>query len=184
MFDNSNDMDARFKPPVIPPGFEPHHKFSAPLDVGGKFADPPPPEVPPPEDKNLKLLIEGFAILVRKCGKLFEDLSREKNKANPLFSFLTGGYGHEFYVRKLWEEQQKQSANKQQADDKSTLSNVTKKKLTAETRGKILGERPLERSSQELSTSASGHLQVNLSDTFTAPLSHVSCWIMWLNIMI
>eukprot|EP00268_Persea_americana_P032947 TRINITY_DN3259_c0_g1_i6.p1 TRINITY_DN3259_c0_g1~~TRINITY_DN3259_c0_g1_i6.p1 ORF type:complete len:530 (+),score=146.07 TRINITY_DN3259_c0_g1_i6:1542-3131(+) len=46
--------------------------------------------------------------------------------------------------------------------------------MTAESRGRILGERPLERSSKDSSSSAEvNHLQYNLSDTFTKPASLV-----------
>ncbi|KAL6006939.1 hypothetical protein ACLOJK_032435 [Asimina triloba] len=167
----------RFNPPAVPPNFQPYHKFSGPLETENKLSlsDPPPPEVSPPENNNLRLLIEGFATLVTRCGKLFEDLSREKNKNNPLFSFLTGGVGHDFYARKLWEERQKH-ANRQklQIDVKYTAS---AEKMTAESRGIILGERPLERSSNEsVSSSVSTdvvQLQYNLSDTFTKPASLV-----------
>lgn len=92
---------------MIPKDFVPRHIFSAPLDDNYKLGDLPPPEVPPPEDKDLKVLTEGVATLVARCGKLFEDLSREKNQSNPLFSFLNGGDGHQYYIRKLWEENQK-----------------------------------------------------------------------------
>lgn len=117
-----------------------------------------------------------MATLVARCGKLFEDLSREKNQSNPMFSFLVGGNGHEYYARKLWEEQQKRGdQTKLQLDGK--LSPRTQK-MTAEGRGKLLGERPLERSSKDSSTSISStdaiHLQYNLSDTFTDPSSYVS----------
>ncbi|KAI4323942.1 hypothetical protein L6164_023513 [Bauhinia variegata] len=47
-------------------------------------------------------------------------------------------------------------------------------RLTAESRGKILGEKPLEKSFQEPSSSVSSkdiHLQLNLSDTFTKSAS-------------
>lgn len=99
---------SRFDPPVVPKDFVPHHKFPGPLETDSKLAVPLPPEIPPPEDNNLKLLIEGVATLVARCGKLFEDISREKNQSNPLFSFLTGGNGHDYYARKLWEARQKQ----------------------------------------------------------------------------
>lgn len=163
----------RFDPPVIPPDFEPHHKFSAPLNIERKFDEPPPLDVSPPEDSSLRLLVEGFASLVARCGKLFEDLSREKNKYNPLFSFLSGGNGHDFYARKLWEAQQKHvGQKKQQVDMKSTMS---MQKMTAESRGRILGERPLERTSKDSSSSVSStdvvHLQYNLKDTFMKPVS-------------
>lgn len=167
----------RFDPPVIPKDFIPQHKFVGPLNGGYKLADTPPVEVPPPEDNNLKLLIEGVATLVARCGKLFEDLSREKNKSNPLFSFLSGGTGHEYYSRKLWEEQLKRGDQpKPQFDDKLSPS---LEKMTAESRGKILGEKPLARSSKELNplppaTSDGVHVQYNLSDTFTKSTSSVS----------
>ncbi|KAJ4838590.1 hypothetical protein Tsubulata_047105 [Turnera subulata] len=158
----------RFDPPVIPKDFVPRHTFVTPLDVEKKHAIPPPPEVPPPEDNNLKLLIEGVASLVARCGKLFEDLSREKNQSNPLFSFLNGGNGHDYYARKLWDEQQKRTDQKKLALDGK--SSTTVDKMTAESRGKILGERPLDRSSRDSRSSAGSAdatLQFNLSDTFT-----------------
>lgn len=166
----------RFDAPVIPKDFVPQHKFPGPLETNYKLTDDPPPEVPPPEDSNLKLLIEGVATLVARCGKLFEDLSREKNQSNPLFSFLTGGNGHNYYTRKLWEERQKRAnQRKQQVDGKLSSS---MQKMTAESRGKILGEKPLERSAKDLSSSVASseaiHLQFNLSDTFTKPASFVS----------
>lgn len=168
-------LSSRFDSPVVPKDFVPHHKFSGPLETDSQLLVPPPPEVPPPEDNNLKLLIEGVATLVARCGKLFEDLSREKNQSNPLFSFLDGGKGHEYYVRKLWEMQQKHS-DQTKLDGKSSPS---VQKMTAESRGKLLGERPLEQSSRDsnLSTASENvvHLQFNLSDTFTASSSFVSC---------
>uniref|UniRef100_A0A2C9VXU1 SURP motif domain-containing protein n=1 Tax=Manihot esculenta TaxID=3983 RepID=A0A2C9VXU1_MANES len=162
----------RFDPPVIPKDFVPHHKFPGPLDADDKYSIPPPPEVPPPDDNNMKLLIEGVATLVARCGKLFEDLSREKNKSNPLFSFLNGGNGHDYYARKLWEERQKRNNQKSLALDGRSSPSV--QKMTAESRGKILGERPLERSLKDLSSSvvsADVNLQFSLSDTFTKPAS-------------
>ncbi|KAM5571061.1 G patch domain-containing protein TGH [Rosa sericea] len=171
---NSDYQLERFDPPVVPKDFVPHHKFPGPPETSYKLGDPGPPEVPPPQDNNLKLLIDGVATLVARCGKLFEDLSREKNQSNPLFSFLVGGNGHEYYARKLWEEQQKRGdQTKLQLDGK--LSPRTQK-MTAESRGKFLGERPLERSSKDSSTSIPStdaiHLQYNLSDTFTDPSSY------------
>lgn len=164
---------SRFDPPVIPKDFLPHHKFPGPLEFDNK--PDAPPEVPPPEDDNLKILIEGVATLVARCGKLFEDLSREKNQSNPLFSFLTGGNGHDYYSRKLWEEQQKRNGQKKIALDGKFSSSVDK--MTVESRGKILGEMPLERSSRDLSSSIASvnvNLPFNLSDTFTKPESSVS----------
>lgn len=163
----------RFDPPVVPKDFVPHHKFPGPLETDSKFAVPLPPEVPPPEDNNLKLLIEGVATLVARCGKLFEDISREKNQSNPLFSFLTGGNGHDYYARKLWEARQKRNDQTKFVSDGK--SSETAQKLTAETRGKLLGERPLERSARDSSFSVGSEngiqIQFNLSDTFTKSAS-------------
>lgn len=153
----------------------PFHAFPGPLEINRKNYDVPPPDVPAPEDSNLKLLIEGVANLVAKCGKLYEDLSREKNQSNPLFNFLSGGSGHDYYARKLWEAQQK-------CTDQTKLQLVGKvpsgvQRLTAESRGQILGENPLERSSQDPSSSVAStdvHLQFNLTDTFTNSASFVS----------
>lgn len=169
-------MFLRFDAPLVPKDFVPHHKFAGPLEADHKVPDAGPPEVSPPEDNNLKLLIDGVATLVARCGKIFEDLSREKNQSNPLFSFLLGGNGHDYYIRKLWEARQKRAdENKHQLVGKVSPS---KEKLTAESRGKILGERPLERSSNDASSSVASsnsiHLQYNLSDTFIKPVSFVS----------
>ncbi|KAG5536871.1 hypothetical protein RHGRI_024339 [Rhododendron griersonianum] len=169
---NSDYQLERFDPPVIPKDFVPCHKFPALLDMNTKFSDGPPPEIPPPEDNNLKILIEGVAAIVARCGKLFEDLSREKNQSNPLFSFLNGGDGHDYYSRKLWEERQKRNDSKKLELDGKVVPSI--QKMTAESRGKILGERPLERSSKDLSsasTSSNVQLQFHLSDTFTKPES-------------
>ncbi|KAK4487520.1 hypothetical protein RD792_005836, partial [Penstemon davidsonii] len=162
----------RFDPPAIPRDFVPLHKFSSPLGNDIKSSEIPPPEVPPPEDNNLKVLIEGVATLVARCGKLFEDLSKEKNQSNPLFNFLTGGNGSDFYARKLWEERQKRS-------EQNKLWNVkmpqNSEKLTAERRGSILGEKALERSSKDpsslVASASSVNVQFQLSDTFTKPVS-------------
>ncbi|CAL9111964.1 unnamed protein product [Musa acuminata var. zebrina] len=165
----------RFHPPVIPVNFDPHHKFSAPLESATTIAELPPPEVPSPEDNNLKLLIDGFATLVARCGKIFEDLSKEKNRSNPLFYFLSGGDGHNYYERKLWEEKQKSVNHLRLVEDSKSKSST--RTMTAESRGRILGEKKLERTSNETSSSVAVkefiNLQSNLADTFTKPVSLV-----------
>lgn len=168
---------SRFYPPVIPPDFEPIHKFTSPPETVEKFAESPPLEVPPSEDNNLRLLIDGFATLVARCGKLFEDLSKEKNKSNPLFSFLSGGNGHLYYERKLWEAKQKTGQQRQ-------VASSFDRKMTAESRGRILGEKPLDRSTQISTTFVAHkeiHFQSNLSDAFTKPTSVVSAYILLLS---
>ncbi|XP_020226167.1 G patch domain-containing protein TGH [Cajanus cajan] len=169
---NSDYKMERFDSPLIPKDFVPHHKFSGPLEINCKSYEVTPPEVSPPEDGNLKLLIEGVANLVAKCGKLYEDLSREKNQTNPLFSFLSGGTGHDYYARKLWESQQKcNDQTSRQLDGKMPPS---VQRLTAESRGQILGETPLEKSAQDPSSTIAStdiQLQFNLTDTFTKSTS-------------
>ncbi|KAK7292125.1 hypothetical protein RIF29_07838 [Crotalaria pallida] len=165
---NSDYQMERFEAPLIPKDFVPHHAFSGPLEINQTYNGVPPPDVPAPVDSNLKLLIEGVANLVARCGKLYEDLSREKNRSNPLFNFLSGGTGHDYYARKLWEAQQKFINQPKMHLDGKVPPGV--QKLTAESRGQILGERPLERSSQDPSLSVAStdiQLQYNLTDTFT-----------------
>lgn len=164
----SDGQPERFEPPEIPKNFLLPHKFPAALGHDDKIAKISPPEVPPPEDNNLKVLIEGMATLVARCGKLFEDLSREKNQSNPLFAFLSGGNGFDFYARKLWEQHQK-LAEKSKLGEWKIFKDA--EKLTAERRGKILGEKALERSSNDISSivasAGSVNVQFKLSDTFT-----------------
>lgn len=158
---------------MIPKEFVPIHKFPGPLQSDSRLSDPPPLEVPPPEDSNLRVLIEGVATLVARCGKLFEDLSREKNQSNPLYSFLNGGKFHDYYARKLWEERQKRNQTKLLLEGNDSSA----PRMTAETRGRILGERPLQRSSVVPTSSdvdPDVKLQTNLVDTFTKPAVFVS----------
>ncbi|KAF2298862.1 hypothetical protein GH714_028383 [Hevea brasiliensis] len=63
---NSDYALERFDPPKIPKDFVPHHKFPGPLMLmtSTLFS---PPEVLPPVDNNMKLLIEGVATLVARC---------------------------------------------------------------------------------------------------------------------
>lgn len=165
----------RFHPPEIPADFDDHHKFSTPLQAADTFSDLAPPEVPPPEDTSLRLLIEGCAAMVARCGKHIEDFYKEKSKTTPQFLFLNGGDGCSYYARKLWEHQQKY-IDQQRPDAVKPKSSSDK--LTAENRGKILGERPLDRSSKSSSSSLSAkeaiQLQSNLGDTFVKPISLVS----------
>lgn len=165
----------RFDPPKVPGDFVPHHKFPGPLGNNFNSSEIPPPEVPPPEDNSVKVCIEGVATLVARSGKLFEDLQREKNQGNPLFGFLTGGNGCDYYSRKLWEERQKRTDQIKLWDVKTPTNS---EKLTAERRGKLLGEKALERSSKDPGSVAASvgtvNIQFNLSETFTKPASIVS----------
>ncbi|KAL6909762.1 hypothetical protein ACP4OV_001421 [Aristida adscensionis] len=172
MASNSEYKLERFHPPEIPADFDGRHKFPTPVQSSEKFSDSAPPEVPPPEDTSLRLLIEGCAAMVARCGKHIEDFYRDKSKTTPQFLFLSGGDGCNYYLRKLWEHQQKYIG--QQRPD-AAKSKSSSNKLTAENRGKILGERPLNRSANlhgsSLSAKEAVQLQSNLGDTFVKPIS-------------
>ncbi|KAI3673292.1 hypothetical protein L6452_39409 [Arctium lappa] len=172
---NSDYQLQRFDPPVVPKDFVPHHKFPATLEVNHKMTEVPPTEVPSPVDNNLKVLIEGVATLVARCGPLFEELSREKNQSNPLFDFLSGGNGHDYYTRKLWEARQKHNDKTKPLLNEKVAPPAPK--MTAESRGNILGEKPLKKSAKDVKpavpTTDAVNLQFHLSDTFTEPASFV-----------
>ncbi|CAL5038427.1 unnamed protein product [Urochloa decumbens] len=169
---NSEYKLERFLPPEIPNDFDAQHKFPTPVQSAERFYDSAPLEVPPPEDTSLTLLIDGCASMVARCGKHIEDFYKEKCKTNPQFMFLSGGDGCKYYMRKLWEHQQKYVG--QQRPD-SAKSKASSEKLTAENRGRILGERPLDRStklhSPSLSAKEAVQMQSNLVDTFVKPIS-------------
>ncbi|KAG8094350.1 hypothetical protein GUJ93_ZPchr0012g21544 [Zizania palustris] len=162
----------RFDPPEIPTDFDGRHKFLTPVQAVNNISDLAPPEVPPPEDISLRLLIEGCAAMVARCGKHIEDFYKEKSKTNPQFIFLNEGDGCSYYARKLWEYQQKY-IDQQRPD--AIKSKSSSDKLTAEDRGKILGEKPLDRSTKLSSSSFPANeaiqLRSNLGDTFVKPLS-------------
>ncbi|KAF0931643.1 hypothetical protein E2562_005601 [Oryza meyeriana var. granulata] len=162
----------RFDPPEIPADFDGCHKFLAPPEAVNNFSVLAPPEVPPPEDTSLSLLIEGCAAMVARCGKHIEDFYKERSKTNTQFNFLNEGDGCSYYARKLWEYQQKY-IDQQKPDTVKSKSSADK--LTAENRGKILGERPLDRSTKPSSSSFPAKeaikLQSNLGDTFVKPIS-------------
>uniref|UniRef100_A0A0E0AA12 G patch domain-containing protein TGH homolog n=1 Tax=Oryza glumipatula TaxID=40148 RepID=A0A0E0AA12_9ORYZ len=161
----------RFDPPEIPSDFDGRHKFLTPRQDVNNLSDLAPPEVPAPEDTSLRLLIEGCAAMVARCGKHIEDFYKEKSKTNTQFNFLNEGDGCSYYARKLWEYQQKY-IDQQKPD---TVKSKSSDKLTAENRGKILGERPLDRSTKSSSSSFPAkeaiQLQSNLGDNFVKPIS-------------
>lgn len=116
--------------------------------------------------------------MVARCGKHIEDFYKEKSKTNPQFMFLSEGDGCKYYMRKLWEHQQKYAGQQRPDSPKSKTS----EKLTADNRGRILGERPLDRSTKlhsPLSAKEAVQLQSNLVDTFVKPISLVSFVLNW-----
>ncbi|XP_072260752.1 calcium homeostasis endoplasmic reticulum protein isoform X2 [Pyxicephalus adspersus] len=64
-------------------------------------------EVPlPPEDQELRNVIDKLAQFVARNGPEFENMTMEKQKENPKFSFLFGGEFYNYYKYKLAMEQQ------------------------------------------------------------------------------
>ena len=55
------------------------------------------PKVAPPEDPELRRTIDAMAPFVARNGPAFEALAAKLNAANPLFGFLSGGRGAEYY---------------------------------------------------------------------------------------
>ncbi|KAJ3692470.1 hypothetical protein LUZ60_012820 [Juncus effusus] len=141
---NSDYILERFPPPKIPRDFTPTHKFPSNTHQRLQNYQNAPPEIPPPQNTDLKKLIDGSADLIARSGKSIEDLYREKCKTNPMFSFIKdGAEGHEYYLRKLWENKQKFGDNNEKNDDKLGSEKKEREKLSAENRGRILGEKPL-----------------------------------------
>jgi G patch domain-containing protein 1 len=95
-----------YPPPVVPRGFDGRHAFpdenAAPAPRDGGFdrtetaaaavpsvaPPPPPPPPPPPSDASVKKFIDTTAHFVAKNGAWFEQMAREKQRADPRFAFL------------------------------------------------------------------------------------------------
>ncbi|MEE6487833.1 hypothetical protein FKM82_015058 [Ascaphus truei] len=74
-------------------------------------------EVPlPPDDQELRNVIDKLAQFVARNGPEFENMTMEKQKENPKFSFLFGGEFYNYYKCKLAMEQQQQLLCKQAQD--------------------------------------------------------------------
>lgn len=64
-------------------------------------------EIPkPPEDFELRNIIDKLANFVARNGLEFENMTKNKQKDNPKFSFLFGGEFYRYYQYKLTSEQQ------------------------------------------------------------------------------
>jgi G patch domain-containing protein 1 len=131
-----------FPPPAVPRGWQPQPKFTTPLSppmlsrggVGGSSAPPPPPAPPPPADEELVKRCDTLADFVARNGPGFEDLARARQRDDPRFAFLFGGPGAEYYA---WRCSQLRAAPAPQRPEQRS------RPLTAEERGRILGEERL-----------------------------------------
>lgn len=65
--------------------------------------EPPPTPVQPPADNDLQKRIDKLVEYACKNGPQFEALMKDKQKENPLYAFLFGAEGHEYYRYKLWQ---------------------------------------------------------------------------------
>eukprot|EP00897_Mesotaenium_endlicherianum_P005575 jgi/Mesen1/5045/ME000025S04442 len=199
--------DFKFAPPAVPRSFVPRHTFppaeqaaAAPSSSSAAAAAAPatpPPECTPPADAALRSATEGLAAFVARAGQQFEDLAREKNASNPVFSFLSGGPGCEYYKRRLWELRQKRAAQQGQGQGHAERLEGEREgekerereregretrggrapggrqvaRLDAEGRGRVLGEKALPR--QQVAVEASidagdrARLQADLASQFT-----------------
>lgn len=126
---------------MIPADFTSSHVLPAPLDVEQYLVRQEPPEVPSPDLQTSKA-INGVAAFVARSGRNFEDMLKEKHLNNPQLAFLfEGRAGHEFYVRRLWEEERR--FPKQVNKKILSRSDDSRVELLGTNRGMILGEKPL-----------------------------------------
>lgn len=65
--------------------------------------EPPPTPVQPPADNDLQKRIDKLVEYACKNGPQFEALMKDKQKENPLYAFLFGAEGHDYYRYKLWQ---------------------------------------------------------------------------------
>jgi G patch domain-containing protein 1 len=123
-----------------------------------EFLPPPPPQMQKLSIEKLKI-IESLANHVARHGSAFEDLAKQKQKNDKKFSFLFGGEGASSYayaLKKAKREEHKRNAVaaknvlRQQQNSSIIIKNNIRSntKHDAESRGKILGEQPLLRTSK------------------------------------
>uniref|UniRef100_A0A915JFV3 SURP motif domain-containing protein n=1 Tax=Romanomermis culicivorax TaxID=13658 RepID=A0A915JFV3_ROMCU len=73
-----------------------------------------------PDDMELKNIIDKLAQFVARNGPEFENMTKQKQKDNPRFSFLYGGDYFQYYVYKVNAEQAIMRKQKMQADQNAT----------------------------------------------------------------
>ena len=60
----------------------------------------------PPDDMEIKNIIDKLASFVARNGPEFEQMTKKKQENNPKFSFLYGGENYHYYTYKVTIEQQ------------------------------------------------------------------------------
>lgn len=76
------------------------------LGLASGFFNPwelPPTPVQAPVDNDLQKRIDKLVEYACKNGPQFEALMKDKQKENPLYAFLFGAEGHDYYRYKLWQ---------------------------------------------------------------------------------
>ena len=76
------------------------------LGLASGFFNPweaPPAPVQAPADNDLQKRIDKLVEYACKNGPQFEALMKDKQKENPLYAFLFGAEGHDYYRYKLWQ---------------------------------------------------------------------------------
>ncbi|KAJ7538730.1 hypothetical protein O6H91_11G061500 [Diphasiastrum complanatum] len=169
--------EERFPPPIVPRDFVPSHKFPHTFDSKRFFSELAPPEALPPDDTEMCKIIEGLAVFVARSGKLFEDLSKEKNREDPRFLFLFGGPGAEYYKRRLWEEQKNLAEQGKAPLQKE--AECKPKSLDASKRGQLLGESPLHREQIAMANPLPSGESSNRQGTMELNMSGVEIWKMF-----
>lgn len=159
----------RFPPPMVPPDFVAVHQFPDSLEAERALSRPEPAKASPPEDTELRKMIEGLATFVARSGQKVESIYMEIRKDDPKFQFLFGGNGHSYYRRRLWEEQQKLA---KEGKSQVILHNTNKETvLDSAQRGEILGEIALDRKTlpdaPSIAPEDHARLQSALSSAFT-----------------
>ncbi|KAL3868996.1 hypothetical protein ACJMK2_041734, partial [Sinanodonta woodiana] len=84
----------------------------------------------PPDDPELKNIIDKLANFVARNGPEFENMTKQKQKDNPKFSFLYGGEYFNYYQYKVTTEQQYWSPHKDTGNNRlqpvtSQLGDIT-----------------------------------------------------------
>jgi G patch domain-containing protein 1 len=156
----------------VPRGFDGRHAFpdenAAPAPRDGGFdrtetaaaavpsvaPPPPPPPPPPPSDASVKKFIDTTAHFVAKNGAWFEQMAREKQRADPRFAFLrdpASSSAARYYAWRLRTSRAELSRNAGDAaawagrhamSDISTIA-VRRRPLHVDDRARALGEEPL-----------------------------------------
>ncbi|CAG7817276.1 unnamed protein product, partial [Allacma fusca] len=59
----------------------------------------------PPQDEDLRNIIDKLAVFVARNGVEFETMTKQKQRDNPRFAFLFGGEFYNYYMYRVTTEQ-------------------------------------------------------------------------------